>query len=112
MAQSSRGEARPAPHGTGRARRVAIPLVTTLAILVAWQLLVVCGIVPNFMLPTPTQVMAALVGDFPLLVSNSATTLAESALGLVIGCAVGFAFAVLMDRFEGFRLAFSPLITI
>jgi ABC-type nitrate/sulfonate/bicarbonate transport system permease component len=112
MAQGSRGEARPAPHGTGRARRVAIPIVTTFAILVAWQLLVVCGIVPNFMLPTPTQVMAALVGDFPLLVSNSATTLAESALGLVIGCAVGFAFAVLMDRFEGFRLAFSPLITI
>lgn len=93
-------------------RRMVIPLVTVAAILVAWQLLVVLGIVPNFLLPTPTQVVAAFGTDAALMASHSVATLTEAALGLVLGCALGFVFAVTMDRFEGFYLAFNPLITI
>lgn len=95
-----------------RMRKVLVPLLTMAALLVLWQLVVVVGLVPNFLLPTPVQVVAALAGDFPLLASHAATTLAEAALGLAIGCAVGFAFAVLMDRFEVVYLAFEPLITL
>ena len=40
------------------------------------------------------------------------TTLAEAAVGLAAGVALGFVFAVLMDRFEAFYLAFEPLMTI
>lgn len=102
-----------APHGQrGIPRRVWIPTVTTLGILVAWQLVVVVGLVPNFLLPSPTQVVWAIVEDAGLLLGHSATTLVEAALGLVIGCAVGFLNAVLMDRFEPFRLAFEPLMTV
>ena len=64
------------------------------------------------MLPSPVQVVAALVGDLPLLCQHLLWTLAEAALGLAIGVAVGFAFAVLMDRFETFYLAFDPLLTV
>lgn len=95
-----------------RMQKVLVPLLTMAALLVLWQLVVVVGLVPNFLLPTPVQVVAALAGDFPLLASHAATTLAEAALGLAIGCAVGFAFAVLMDRFEVVYLAFEPLITL
>ena len=70
------------------------------------------GLVPNFMLPSPVQVVSALVADFPLLLSHMWTTLSEAALGLVIGVAVGFVFAVLMDKFETFYLAFDPLLTV
>ena len=94
------------------ARRVWVPTAATLAILLAWQLAVDTGLVPNFLLPSPTQVVAALVGDVGLLAGHAATTLVESAIGLVLGCAIGFGFAVLMDRFEGFRLAFEPLMTV
>ena len=93
-------------------RRVWIPVATTVAILVVWQLVVAVGLVPNFLLPSPTQVVWALGSDAALLASHSATTLVEAALGLVIGTALGFVFAVLMDRFEGFRLAFEPLMTV
>ncbi|WP_282741257.1 ABC transporter permease [Olsenella uli] len=94
------------------ARRTFIPLTATLALLVAWQLAVMLGLVPNFLLPSPTQVVVALVEDASLLVSHSAATLLEAFLGLLIGCAVGFVAAVLMDRFEAVGLALDPLVTL
>ncbi len=107
--------ARPAASPTSaapRARRVAMPLATIAVLLVVWQAAVVTGLVPNFLLPTPVQVVQALAEDAALLASHCVTTLAEAAAGLAAGVALGFAFAVLMDRFEGFYLAFEPLMTI
>ncbi|WP_346695324.1 ABC transporter permease [Thermophilibacter mediterraneus] len=89
-----------------------MPLATIAVLLVVWQAAVVTGLVPNFLLPTPVQVVQALAEDAALLASHCVTTLAEAAAGLAAGVALGFAFAVLMDRFEGFYLAFEPLMTI
>ena len=52
------------------------------------------------------------MNDISLIVGHAATTLVETAIGLLIGVALGFAIAVLMDRFEGFYLALQPLVTI
>ncbi len=95
-----------------RVRRVMIPLVTVVLLLAGWEALVDFGVVPNFLLPTPTQVVSALVGDAGLLARHALSTLAEAALGLLLGVALGFVCALLMDRFETFYLAFEPLMTI
>lgn len=94
------------------ARRLGIPALTVAILLVVWELVVRCGIVPNFLLPSPTQVVAALVADAPLLAAHAGTTIVESLLGLGVGVAVGFVAAVLMDRFEVIYLALDPIITI
>lgn len=93
-------------------KRVVAPACAIVGILAVWQLVCSAGLVPNYMLPSPVQVVEALVKDLPLLCQHLMWTLAEAALGLVIGVAVGFAFAVLMDRFETFYLAFDPLLTV
>lgn len=93
-------------------RRIGIPVATVALLLVAWELVVWLGIVPNFLLPTPTQVVAALVGDAGLLAKHAATTITEALLGLGIGVVVGFVAAVLMDHYEIIYLAFDPLLTI
>ena len=93
-------------------RRVAIPGTALAVALVIWELVVDLGIVPNFLLPSPTQVVGAFVGDFALLASHAGTTLLESAIGLAIGVVVGFLAAVAMDRFEGVGLALAPLVTV
>ncbi len=104
----------PARHSDkpSRARRVLTPLATIAVLLVAWQAVVSLGVVPNYLLPTPVQVVQALVGDAALLAGHCVTTLGEAAAGLALGVALGFVFAVLMDRFEWFYLAFEPLMTI
>lgn len=93
-------------------KKVVAPVCAVVALLAVWQGACSLGLVPNFMLPSPVQVVAALVADFPLLLSHMWTTLSEAALGLAIGVAVGFVFAVLMDKFETFYLAFDPLLTV
>jgi ABC-type nitrate/sulfonate/bicarbonate transport system permease component len=89
-----------------------VPALTVAGVLVLWQLVCVLGLVPGFMLPAPTDVVVALVEDASLLASHAAITLAEAALGLVIGVALGFVLAVLMDRFATLRLALTPLVTL
>ncbi|MBP3892430.1 MAG: ABC transporter permease [Atopobiaceae bacterium] len=95
-----------------RTRQIAVPTATVAILLVVWELVVRMGFVPNFLLPSPTQVVSALVTDVQLLASHAGTTILEAVLGLAIGVAVGFVAAVLMDRFETIYLAFDPLITI
>ena len=93
-------------------KRVLAPLVALAALIIIWQGVCSAGLVPGFMLPSPVAVVVALVGDFPLLLSHLWTTLAEAALGLAIGVAIGAAAAVVMDRFETVYLALSPLLTV
>lgn len=93
-------------------RRLVVPSIAIIALLAFWQLACLAGWVPNFMLPSPIQVVQALIYDAALLASHSITTLIEAALGLAIGVALGFVVAVLMDRFETVALALNPLVTI
>lgn len=93
-------------------KKFLAPACAVVALLAVWQGVCSAGLVPNFMLPSPVEVVCALVADFPLLLSHTWTTLSEAALGLAIGVAVGFGFAVLMDKFETFYLAFDPLLTV
>ena len=62
--------------------------------------LVACG--------APAEVLA----DAGLLAGHAVVTIEEAVIGLVLGVAVGFAVAVLMDRFELVWRALDPLITI
>ena len=64
------------------------------------------------MLPSPVQVVQALIADFPLLLSHAGVTLLETFIGLIIGIIVGFGLAVLMDRFSVIRHALYPLIVL
>lgn len=91
---------------------IGIPCAVIAGLLIMWELAVDLGLVPSFLIPSPVQVMQALVDDISLLASHSATTLAESALGLLFGVLLGFITAVLMERFVTVDLALSPLVTV
>ncbi len=80
------------------------------AILLGWQLVSAIGLVPSFMLPSLLRVVRAFIRDFPLLMENLGITLWEAALGLGSGVAVGFLFALIMDRWAGLRKALYPLL--
>jgi len=89
------------------------PAILAIALLLAvWEAVSDCGLVPRYMLPSPTDVLRAFVGDFPTLWANAAVTLQEAFYGLALGVFIGFAFAVLMDNFQWLYRAFYPLLVI
>lgn len=93
-------------------KQKTVPAIAVAAVLAVWQAACSLGLIPAFMLPSPIAVVTALVSDFPLIWSHTVTTLLEAGLGLAIGVVLGFILAVLMDRYQTFRLAIQPLITL
>jgi len=93
-------------------KRVVAPICAVAVLLAVWQAVCVLGLVPNYMLPSPVEVVQALVADASLLAQHSVTTVAEAAAGLALGVALGFVIAVLMDRFQTLYLALEPLLTV
>lgn len=97
---------------SGKNKNTWYPLAAIVIILAVWQLVSSLGIIPNFMLPSPVQMIAALCKDFVILMQHTATTVIEAVIGLAIGVAVGYLVAMLMDRFDGAYKAMYPLIVI
>lgn len=81
-------------------------------ILIIWQVISMIGLVPAFMLPSPLEVVQAFIGDFRLLMMHARITLFEAFLGLGLGIILGFASAVIMDRFAPVRRALYPVIVV
>jgi ABC-type nitrate/sulfonate/bicarbonate transport system permease component len=77
-----------------------------------WQIVSATGLVDCFMLPSPVQVVKAIITEFPTLMEHSLVTLTEAFIGLGFGIVLGFVMAVLMDQFEGLYKAFYPLIVL
>ena len=81
-------------------------------LLILWQAVSDLDLVPKFMFPSPVDVGAAFVEDFPILMANSGTTLAEGFLGLGLGIALAFVTAVLMDRYRFLYKSLYPILVI
>ena len=88
------------------------PIVSVLAILIIWEALSYFEVVPGYMLPSPIETVQAFVRDFPLLMSHLKVTLLETLVGTLCGISIGFAAAVLMDRWEPAYKAMYPLIVL
>lgn len=92
--------------------KALLPFAAIAAILIIWQLACSLGWIPRFMLPSPVDVVKALVSDFPLLMSHAGVTVLETVIGLAIGIVIGFLLALLMDMFSPLYKALYPLIII
>lgn len=66
--------------------------------------------VPNYLLPTPTQVLVAFYQQRDLLLTHSVYTLSEMALALVLGVLSGAGLAIVMASSYWIRRLIYPLV--
>jgi NitT/TauT family transport system permease protein len=86
-------------EGLGPIGRFAAPFLFGVWILVFWQLLTQALGVPQVLLPAPSLIGHALLGNSGVLAEDFVQTVLHSALiGLVAGSGLGFATGVLIDR--------------
>lgn len=64
------------------------------------------------MLPSPLDVAKAFVNNFSVMMKQAAVTLQEACWGLIIGIALAFIIATLMDRFRFLHKALYPILVI
>ncbi|MCY7342068.1 MAG: ABC transporter permease subunit [Pseudonocardia sp.] len=77
------------------ASRVLPPVAFGIAVLAAWEVLVVVAGVPAFLLPAPTAIAAQIGAQFDVLVSTAAVTGGNALVGLVAGFVLGVVLALL-----------------
>lgn len=68
--------------------------------------------VPAYMLPSPIDVVKAFADNFSIMMKQAAVTLQETLYGLLIGIAVAFVIASLMDRFTIINKALYPVLVV
>lgn len=69
-------------------------------------------LVPAYMLPSPIDVVKAFVDNFSIMMKQAAVTLQETFYGLLIGIAIAFIIASLMDRFTIINKALYPVLVV
>ena len=97
---------------TGGWKEKIIPVAVILVLLLIWQIACHFEWVPSLMLPSPLDVINALIHDFPLLMHHAGATLLEALLGLVIGVLLGFVTAALMDAVPVVKSALYPILVL
>ena len=71
--------------------------ILVLLILAIWQFCVSMQILPDYLLPSPVQIVQAFIDDFPLLMQHSKYTLLTAFIGTTIGLILSFVLSIIMD---------------
>jgi ABC-type nitrate/sulfonate/bicarbonate transport system permease component len=102
------GPINPRAHIAGRVSRWTWPLGLAVLTVLAWEAGVRLFGLPRYILPAPSQVLAALWGNWPLFLAHSAVTLREVAGGAALGALVGTALALAMFHARPLEQALYP----
>lgn len=91
-------------------RAYASAVVLTLALIVAWEIIVRAAHVPEYLLPAPSQIVADLKTDWVILWPAMWVTLREVLLGFVIATVAGVGLAVVLHLYGPLRRALYPIL--
>lgn len=87
-------------------------LILGIGFLLLWETAGYLGWLPQFIIPTPSEIFKALIQEWQTLIYNSAITLYQAMAGLLIGILLAFALAIGMDRIPWIRRAFYPYLIV
>lgn len=88
------------------------PLLFFVALISLWQLTSSLEILPPYMLPSPLNVVRALIQEAPLLLEHSKVTLTEAFIGLGISIVVAIGTGIIMDEFDKVKKTIYPFLVI
>ncbi|WP_250277712.1 ABC transporter permease [[Clostridium] colinum] len=89
-----------------------ISFFTIILIIVIWFIITYIELIPRFMLPSPLDVLLALIKDFKLIFNHTVFTLLEAIIGLFISVIFSFILSIIMDRYKIFNKAIYPILII
>jgi NitT/TauT family transport system permease protein len=92
------------------AKRLLLPPLGVIILLVVWQWACVQFKVPEAVLPTPLQVAQQMVSRWDLLLEEGWVTLKATLYGFLLALALGIPIAVAVSNSNTLNLMFSPLL--
>ncbi|WP_281976656.1 ABC transporter permease [Pseudorhizobium flavum] len=107
---SELADIRPPSRQTMMALRLLIPAIFGAWVLILWEAITRGAGVPFILLPPPSAIWDRIVSSVPILAADVRQTIFKAVLfGYVVGCAAGFAVAILADRISFLRRGLLPI---
>ena len=97
-------------EGVRAAINLAVPVIFGVTLLVLWEGIVVGLNVPQVVMPPPSMVWDRIVESTDILWADFVQTFIRAVIpGYLMGCAIGFAVAVLVDRSPFWKAGVMPV---
>lgn len=90
----------------------AAPVLALAAVIIFWEAAVRLFQIPLYVLPSPTEVLNALISDRLTLLGHSVITVAEALLGMGISLVLAVVLGILMDAFAPLRQVVYPILVV
>jgi putative hydroxymethylpyrimidine transport system permease protein len=100
------GSVRPRSYLT----RYGPAVLITVAGIALWQVIIWLGHVPEYLIPSPSEIAADMKTDWPVLEPALLVTLKEILIGFLISAAAGVGIAVVLHMSNTLRRAFYPIL--
>lgn len=88
------------------------PILTFLAIIIVWQVVVEVKDVPQYILPTPIDIVNVFINDYQNLFDNTLVTLYETVLGFTLALVVALLLGIIMDFVSVIRKCLYPILVV
>lgn len=89
---------------------IMVPLIFGLCLIYLWQAIIIGFEVPQVLLPSPTQIVQAIIRNWPILMDDFRQTFLKAVIaGFVLGNAIAFITALLVDRIPFLQRGLLPL---
>lgn len=86
------------------------PVIFMTALIILWQLAVDLGGVARYILPSPTDIVGALIENWAEIMMHTGVTFYEGITGLLMAVGFSLVMAILMDRFATVKKAVYPIL--
>ncbi len=93
-----------------RLLQVSLRYSLVIVLLLVWQAIIMVGMIPDYLLPSPVQIIRAFMEDFYLLADHAKYTLWTAFLGTLIGLVLSFVLSILMDLSTSFKEKIYPIL--
>ena len=88
------------------------PILTFLAIIIVWQAIVEIKYIPQYILPTPIDIIKVFITDYQNLFDNTLVTLYETILGFILALLVALTLGIIMDFVSVIRKCLYPILVV
>ncbi|MGL5328651.1 MAG: ABC transporter permease [Peptostreptococcaceae bacterium] len=97
---------------TDKIKNSLYPIFTFIAIIILWQMVVVMGDIPQYILPSPTDIVEVFFSDYENLYVNTLVTLNEAVIGFFVAVILALFIGVAMDFIPIFKKCVYPLMVV
>lgn len=98
-------------HSEEQNRKI-YPVITMGLLLGIWEITVDAFHLPGYLLPAPSDIIAALITDHALLFQHAKVTACESVIGIGCSLVLAVTLSILMDNFRIIRESLYPLLIV